>query len=1187
MSSFAPIPMTETEVEIAALVLNLRETEKKLQVLTGGQVDAITGATGQPFLLHEAQEKLLRSETRYRSLAIATSQIVWATNAEGLVIEKLPEWQAFTGQSDEEIMGYGCQRAIHPDDQKRTFETWTQAVASRKSYHLEYRLRRFDGVYRDFAVSAVPVVAANGSISEWVGCCMDITDKKLANEQLAGGQALLRMASRIGRLGAWQANVSTNVVTWSDETAAIHEEPAGYSPPVIDAINYYAPAYRESIRVAFENCANLGNPFDLEAQIITSTGRPIWVRAMGEAVMDSSGLIVRVQGALQEISALKLIEATMRQKDELIRMASRLTRTGGWSLETATERVFWSDDLCDILEFPHSVSPTLGEALALYPESSRESITSAMEASARDGTPFDLESEVNTGKGNSIWARVCGERECDANGVCLRVWGAFQDITQRKLTEEKIQAQLIQLQRWHETTLNREDRVRAVKQEANEALLRAGGSRLYDNPVTDEDQLLFPEPSSTTPEEARLATLRSFHIVDSPPETQFDDLAALAAYICEAPISLISFVDEERQWFKAAFGMRGSGSARNDSFCAHAIHDTDLLVVSDATKDERFANNPFVLGYPGIRYYLGAPLIAPNGSILGTLCVIDNKPREVTKDQSKALTVLSRQVMALLESREQAVQMARSKDALLNILEDERRAQAAKAQSEERIAQQAALLDETRDAIIVRDLKGVILFWNKGAAKMYGWESAEVVGQDLDGFLYADKTKFQLIQDLTIENGQWSGELQHLTRDKTPLTVEVRWTLIRDAEGNPKSTLSINTDITEKKRIEGQFMRAQRMESIGTLAGGIAHDLNNILAPIIMSIDLLKRNSDGPRTTKILEAIEVSAKRGADIVRQVLSFARGIEGQRIEVQPKHLILELENIIRDTFPKDIRLHFEFADNPWTMLGDPTQVHQVLLNLSLNARDAMPDGGTLTLTVENTVLDEQYAAMHSHLKPGRYVKVTVTDSGHGIPPKLIEKIFEPFFTTKDLNKGTGLGLSTVAAIVKSHDGAINVYSTPGTGTTFTVYFPAMDMPPGAAQTQRLPTTARGRGETVLLVDDESSIRTITAQTLEAYGYKVLTATDGADAVAVFAANRNAISLVLTDMMMPVMDGRALIHALRRIEPSVRIIAASGLTANGEPDKPATEGVAHFLIKPYTAELMLDTIRRVLDESPVDRT
>jgi len=402
-------------------------------------------------------------------------------------------------------------------------------------------------------------------------------------------------------------------------------------------------------------------------------------------------------------------------------------------------------------------------------------------------------------------------------------------------------------------------------------------------------------------------------------------------------------------------------------------------------------------------------------------------------------------------------------------------------------------------------------------------------------------------------------------------------------EDNPQEGVCFILDLTERKKLEQQFLRAQRMESIGTLAGGIAHDLNNILAPILMSIGILKTTSADPQSQSILATIEVSAKRGADIVRQVLSFARGLEGERIEVQPKHLLKDLEHIIKDTFPKDINLQFIVPNDVWTILGDPTQVHQILLNLCVNARDAMPNGGTLTVNVENATLDEQYAAMNIQAKIGRYMKISVTDSGGGIPSDLLDKIFEPFFTTKELNKGTGLGLSTVMAIVKSHNGMVNVYSEIGKGTTFRVYLPAMELSTDARlEPAILIDLPRGGGETVLVVDDEASILTITSQTLQAFGYKVLTATDGAEAIAVYLEHRNEVAVVLSDMAMPIMDGAAVIRTLTKINPKIRIIAASGLSSTGGVAKSSGMTIKHFLTKPYTAEILLKTVRAILDEA-----
>jgi nitrogen-specific signal transduction histidine kinase/ActR/RegA family two-component response regulator len=394
------------------------------------------------------------------------------------------------------------------------------------------------------------------------------------------------------------------------------------------------------------------------------------------------------------------------------------------------------------------------------------------------------------------------------------------------------------------------------------------------------------------------------------------------------------------------------------------------------------------------------------------------------------------------------------------------------------------------------------------------------------------------------------------------------------------------SDQTERKRLEAQFLRAQRMEGIGTLAGGIAHDLNNVLAPILMSIELLKLDlRDKPQMLKTLETIEGSARRGADLVRQVLTFARGLDGQRVAVNVRHLLNDLQQIIRETFPRNIDI--KVAGGPpsdlWPIAGDPTQLHQVLLNLAVNARDAMPRGGSLAFTAENITIDQQYAATSRDVTAGPYVVLKVADTGVGIPPEIRDRIFEPFFTTKEVGKGTGLGLSTAHAIVKSHGGFVTVYSETGRGTTFKVYLPAdpaLRSRPSAPEVVDLP---RGRGELVLVVDDESSIRDITQRTLEAFGYHVLTASDGAEAVAVFAQHRERIALVLTDMLMPVMDGPAVIMALTRMQPSVRIIAASGLNANDNLAKAVNAGVKDFLPKPYAADTLLRLFREVLDRPP----
>jgi PAS domain S-box-containing protein len=498
------------------------------------------------------------------------------------------------------------------------------------------------------------------------------------------------------------------------------------------------------------------------------------------------------------------------------------------------------------------------------------------------------------------------------------------------------------------------------------------------------------------------------------------------------------------------------------------------------------------------------------------------------------------------------------------------------------IEEQAALLDRTQDAIIVHDLEGRILFWNKGAERIYGWSSQEATGRIIADCIYPEAQKFRDANATTIARGEWSGEMRHVTRDRRELVVETRWSLWRDKDHRPKSILAIKTDVTEKRRIEVQFMKAQRMESLGILAGGIAHDLNNILTPIMLSIDMLKGLMVNDSSREILETIELSARRGSDIVQQVLSFARGLEGQRIVIQPKYLLKDIEHIVKDTFPRDIRLNFTLPHDTWTIIGDPTQVQQVLLNLCVNARDAMPNGGTLSINAENCFADEHYVAMNRQAKPGSYVAISVSDVGTGIPPEIMDKIFEPFFSTKDVGKGTGLGLSSVQAIVKSHDGFINVYSEPGRGTTFKVYLPAQI---AGGEFEDVPaeeiTLQRGKGETILVVDDEASILSITSQTLDTFGYDVVTASNGAEAVAIYAQMQKKIAVILTDLSMPVMDGRATIYALLKINPKAKIIAMSGLDEAESVAMASGAGIKHFISKPYTAGTLLKTLRAIVEQ------
>jgi PAS domain S-box-containing protein len=405
------------------------------------------------------------------------------------------------------------------------------------------------------------------------------------------------------------------------------------------------------------------------------------------------------------------------------------------------------------------------------------------------------------------------------------------------------------------------------------------------------------------------------------------------------------------------------------------------------------------------------------------------------------------------------------------------------------------------------------------------------------------------------------------------ITVDFSLQPVRDDRGDVLYLVSSCHDVTERveahaelRRKAGQDLRAQRLASIGTLAGGIAHDLNNVLAPIVMSIDLLRESVTSQEDRELLETIASSARRGAEMVRHVVSFARGLQAERTPVQPRVLLDDVERIARDTFPKNIEVRAECPDGTWPILGDPTQLHQVLLNLSVNARDAMPDGGRLLLRASNVDVD------------GRpHVRLDVEDTGHGMDSEVVEHIFDPFFTTKDVGRGTGLGLSTSLAIVKGHEGSLHVSSSRGIGSRFSVFLPAALGRSSAAPEGNRVELPRGRGETILVVDDEPSIRRVTRHTLETHGYRVLTAADGAKGLAIYRANRECIAAVVTDMMMPAMDGASMLDQLTAAHPSLPVIASSGFATS--PTDAVRVKVRAVLTKPYTAERLLVTLRDIL--------
>ena len=500
--------------------------------------------------------------------------------------------------------------------------------------------------------------------------------------------------------------------------------------------------------------------------------------------------------------------------------------------------------------------------------------------------------------------------------------------------------------------------------------------------------------------------------------------------------------------------------------------------------------------------------------------------------------------------------------------------------AEIRIREQAELLNKVTNAIMVSDADDRIAFWNRGAERLYGWSADEALGRIASDVVHPNARDETAEAEAELDRfGEWTGEFRESTRDGRRIVVASHWTRLKSDDGRVRGKIAIDIDITEKNELEARFLRSQRLESVGTLVSGIAHDLNNVLTPILMAVRLLKKDKPGIDRAALLEVASASIERGTAIIRQLLSFAGGVDGQRIPTHLGRVVGEVRDILDHALPKSIRLEVGIADDLWPVSGDATQLSQVVMNLGVNARDAMPEGGTLTIAAENKILSGDVASVYPEGKPGPHVLLSVSDTGGGIPAEVLERIFDPFFTTKPFGQGTGLGLSTVLGIVKSHGGFLNVYSEVGHGTRFTAYLPALAGPATATAPRDSDATWEGRGEQILIVDDEPLILVTAKAVLEASGYRVLTARGGAEALDSFRERHRDIAAVLLDMMMPGVDGPTAMAAMRAIDPNAKIVAASGLRLAQRPAEAFAAGAIAFLKKPYSDSELLRTLAKLL--------
>jgi PAS domain S-box-containing protein len=494
-------------------------------------------------------------------------------------------------------------------------------------------------------------------------------------------------------------------------------------------------------------------------------------------------------------------------------------------------------------------------------------------------------------------------------------------------------------------------------------------------------------------------------------------------------------------------------------------------------------------------------------------------------------------------------------------------------------------IEQIAEAVMITDTDGTILYVNPAFEQVSGYSRGEAIGRTpriLKSEKQDDTFYGQLWQALAAGN-VWEGRLVNRRKDGTLYTGDIIITPVRDQQGEIVNYVATQHDVSREIQLEQQFQQSQKMEALGRLAGGIAHDFNNLLTIIHLSTRLLERQVQ-PNTTlwKHIQRIEETGERAAKLTKQLLSFSRReiIESQIVNLN--NLVSELGGMLQRVIGEDIELVTLLGEDLWSLKTDPSQLEQVIVNLAVNARDAMPEGGALTIETANVILDPLYAARHVDARPGEHVMLAVSDTGVGIPDDVKPHLFEPFFTTKEREQGTGLGLSTVFGIVRQGDGHIRVISEEGEGARFEIYIPStQERRPEEAQRATSLTEGQGTG-TILLVEDEDGVRELTARTLSLQGYQVLVAGNGQEALQVSKGFEGQINLLLTDVVMPLMDGRALVKQLQPQRPGMHVLYMSGYADRPLVRQFMSDPKIAFLAKPFTMEALIAKVQTVLENN-----
>ena len=1121
-----------------------------------------------------AEAALRRSEQWFRSLIENAADLTTVLAPDGVIQFQSASVKEVTGYQAEDWVGRPFLEFVHSQDTERVREKIAAAMKQDGRVVLEdFRVQHGNGTWRHLNGVAHNLLSEEG-VRGVVINCRDVSERKSAEEALRAGELRLNLALDAAEMGLWEYDFATRR-SWR---SVKHDQIFGLDSTVTEwdwdiLLQHVVPEERDYVRRRLEEGLLTGR-IQLECRVQYPDGTGCWVALSAQIAFGADGLPARALGTVMDISRRKRMESALQLTQFVVDSSPDailwVGRDGAFS--------YINDAACALLQYTRE--QLLEVKLPAIDAGANGADWPKVWAGLKNKGAAAYETIFHDRAGETIPMEVTVNPLEFAGSEYLCV--IARNIRERKRVEQELRTNQERLR--HAQRVGRigswEYNVQTRRfWGSEEALSIFGLPREKSDLEVEEVEALIPERQRVRQAMLDLIEKGQPYCVEyavTPPGS--DGRLRMVSSVAEVekdqagiPVRVVGVIQDITQRRQVEDQLRLQSSALESA--------GNAIVITNRYGNITWVNRAFcrLTGYEPAEVAGKTPNLFKSGA--HDAAFYAKLWETVLSGMEWRGEITNRRKDGTLYTEEMTITPVRDHDGQITHFIAIKQDVTEQRKAEEQIRAQARLLDLANDAIAVADLEGRIHYWNRSAELLYGWTAEELRGRQARKFFLRDETLIKAAEKAVIDQGEWYGEMRHETKSGKEVMVSSSWTLVRDTREQPQAILMINADITEKKQLETRFLRSQRLESIGTLAGGIAHDLNNILAPILMSANLLRGEHSKETVAHVADMIETNAKRGSEIVSQVLTFARGVGGARVPVDPRNLVRDLLSMAQETFPKSISIESSIARDAWPITGDVTQLHQVLLNLLVNARDAMPNGGKLKISVENVTLDAETAAVQPDVRPGTFCNIRVIDNGTGIPPAIMEKIFDPFFTTKEAGKGTGLGLSTVLGIVKSHNGFLQVQSQVGQGTYFSIFLPAT--PAAKASTQAAPQPLpRGAGQLVLVVDDEIPVRNAVKKVLEVNGYRVVAAGNGQQALEIFQQHGNEIQLVLTDMMMPVMDGVTLARKLKESNSNLKVIASSGLYGQEERTKLEAIGVAGFLPKPSSSQELLLTVGRVLN-------